>query len=123
MKKLLNDILFYHELTITHDKRARINDYEIDYYVANFLIMFDIISQDSGNFETGEKHYIINVSSKSETFDGSLSVFDRIICVRHILLNAKTFLYAEVRQQLLEDLDYIELQYSRKYKLKKLNNI
>ena len=61
MKKLLNDILFYKELTITQDKKVWINNYEIDYDIADFLIMFDIISQDSGNFETGEKHYIMDL--------------------------------------------------------------
>jgi len=123
MKKLLNDILFYHELTITQDKKAWINKYslgyEIDYDVANLLICCNIIDQDSGNFETGEKHYIIDFYS--------MTIFERINKFRN-MLNDKmniflTPIFAVIKYQLLKDLDYIELRYNRKYKLKKINNI
>lgn len=116
MKKLLNDILFYHELTITQDKKAWINNYETDYDFAYFLITCGIIDQDSGNFETGEKHYIIDFYS--------MNIFERINEIKNRLSISFTYsLHIEMRQQLLKDLDEIELQYNRLNKLKKLNTI
>lgn len=116
MKKLLNDILFCHELTITQDKKAWITNYEIDYNIAKLLIISDIIEQDSGNFETGEKHYIINFYS--------MTIFERINKFRKMLNDKKNMFltppFADIKNQLLKDLDYIEIQYSRMYKLKKI---
>ena len=62
MKDILRKIIYGAEITIVNDTDAYLNKYrnasqKIDISYANILLFLKIIGFDSGNFETGERHY------------------------------------------------------------------
>jgi hypothetical protein len=71
--KIVNDLLNCSELT--HFQKSnefymnyfitRGSCYKIDYETFKLLVNYDVIEADSGNFETGERHYIINIPNRT----------------------------------------------------------
>lgn len=121
MKKIFNDILFYAELTTCRDRIAYINKwqsygYHIDFNLAEYLVKCNVVEFDSGNWETGENHFRLEILSSS--------ILERINFLRDKIDSSTvcaSFPYS--KNKMLKDISEIELQYSRKIKLKKLKNI
>ncbi len=66
MKDVLKKILYGAEVTTVNGKEAylkyRNNSQKIDIHNINVLILLEIIEIDSGNFETGERHFRLGES-------------------------------------------------------------
>ena len=67
MKDILKKIIYGAEVTVVNGKESYLNRYkssyqEIDITYINVLILIGIIEFDSGNFETGERHYRLGES-------------------------------------------------------------
>jgi len=63
--KVFEKIIKFAEITLTKNRKAYINKYksdceEIDYNFIKTLINSDILSLESGNFETGEEHFMLD---------------------------------------------------------------
>jgi hypothetical protein len=67
MKDVLKKIIYGAEITTVNGKEAYLNQYrkasqKIDIHNINILILLDILEFDSGNFETGERHFRLGES-------------------------------------------------------------
>jgi len=118
---MFNDILFYHELTTCRDKTAfmnkwKVNEYQVDYNIAKYLIVNDIVELDSGNWETGEEHYRL---ATGEFGTIPISILERIKFLKEKLYFSHIDNY--IKNSILKEILEIELQYSRKIKIRKLN--
>jgi hypothetical protein len=116
MKKLIYNILYFREVTMLKDDTCFFNLYNlngeclpIDNHILNELISVGILTFDSGNFETGERHYILN-------FDFMSNIHDRI---KFIINKANLILDINFRTQILQNLNVIE----RREKMLKIENM
>jgi hypothetical protein len=121
LKRIINSLLSGYEITEFPDNSYwmtcwcvnKDNSYEIDIKVFNSLIYCEFIEIDSGNFETGERHYIINIPNRTKyKLKNLYSLIDRIVLRERPM----TFEY-----DILAVLVDMKIKEERKYKLKKLN--
>lgn len=116
MRKLLNDLLSLYELTTNRHNECWItinnyNWYKVDFFIAEQLIISDILIKDSGNFETGESHYILD-------YYYPLSKIDRIDFLSNKI--EKSFINNNLKKQIIYELSIIRHKEVRIKKLKKI---
>lgn len=121
MQKFLNDLLNYHEITTCDkEKKAYVDaahrptSYEVDWNLVNSLIHCDILDIDSGNWETGERHYTLDEKYYE------LSKLEKIVELKQIITN--WFYHNSNYQKLLEEFLILEKTEERKCKIKKIEN-
>jgi hypothetical protein len=112
IKQFLIDIINYSELTVCRGNICWLNKYKsnwkkIDYNVALCLIQSNVIEIDSGNFETGETHYILN-------FRGN-----RLSRIDYLIKNVNSYYYNG--EKIIHELKLLKRKEERKCKLKNLN--
>lgn len=89
--------------------------YKVSYELANSLIESNIMIADSGNFETGERHFILNV-------DYSMTKLNRIeFLIQNIKSHSRGYIFEFLYDKLIYELNIIKLKELRKSKLNKLN--
>ena len=119
--RIINSLLSGYEITEFRDDTYwmgywcanKENCYKIDINIFNSLKYCDFIELDSGNFETGERHYIINIPNRTKyRLKNLYNLIDRIVLRAH----AVNFEY-----DILAVLIDMKIKEERKYKLKKLN--
>jgi len=118
--RILEDLLNCSELTLMPDNTAwmnywRMKSYEVDMMIFNSLYYNNIIEADSGNFETGETHYIINISNRTHYKLKNINIIIEDYKYR------QTSYQTDFQIELLDALNAIKTKEERKYKLKKLN--
>lgn len=115
MKAILNDLLRGCELTVCRDHTYWINKsnwYQIDEEIGLCLIQSNAIVEDSGNFETGETHYILDCDY----------IFNDKLNNINFLLN-KINKYLKYGEELIIELKMLKLREERRLKLKKIKQI
>lgn len=123
MKDVLKKILYGAEITTVNGKDAYLNKYrkdsqKIDIHNINILILLDILEFDSGNFETGERHFRLGNSF--------YSVMDNIKTIHlkrigECIENSKPTSYPGFNE-LEKAYNEIKNQTIRKLKLKKIES-
>lgn len=111
--KILNDILRGCELTACNNHTYLMNKYKSNWYqvdeeIGLCLIQSNAIIEDSGNFETGETHYIL---------DCDYIFNDKLNNINFLLNKIK---YSE---KFINELNILRLREERRLKLKKIKQI
>jgi hypothetical protein len=124
MKNVLKKILYGAEITVVNGMEAYLNKYrtgyqKIDIVHFNVLILLGIIEFDSGNFETGERHYRLG-----ESF---YTIKDKVKTIHLGKIGECVESYSNVAKsypgfnELEKAYNEIKNQIIRKLKLKKIN--
>lgn len=117
MKIILTDILRGCELTVCRDhtywmNKYRSNWYQVDEKICLCLIQSNAIIEDSGNFETGERHYVLDYDY---VFNNKLKNINFLISKVNTKLNCSP--------EILNELKILKLREERRLKLKKIKQI
>ena len=97
------------------------NDNEFDFDFFRLLIYFNIIEQDFGNWETGEKYYILNSNYVRNENGINIIMLDKLKIEFDRILLINNHLYGYCKPDLfIKVYNRIKLEQIRKQKLKKL---
>lgn len=112
IKQFLIDIINYSELTVCDNGTYWINKYKsnwkkVDEELALCLVQSSVVELDSGNFETGEEHYILS-------FRGN-----KLNRIEYLIKKINPYLYNG--EKILNELIPLRKNELRKSKLKNLN--
>jgi hypothetical protein len=66
---------------------AKFEEIKLDYSSIQDLINYEILEEDSGNFETGEVHYVLSVSRLAEMIFRISNIDSLMPAIRQIRLN------------------------------------
>lgn len=118
MKRLLNSLISYSELTTCRDETAWIDIhlpsyYQIDKKIADQLIRWQVVEVDSGNWETGETHYTIDPDNPRRSKLSNIQFLKNKIIPSNM----------DSKSDLIKNLDEIKLFEERKLKIKKLSKL
>lgn len=119
---ILESLLNSSELTQQYDScimnKFHGNSYDVDLNVFKKLYFYHIIREDSGDFETQETHYVLDLD------DYSISKLNKIIFLyqRFVDIDKIVTIDNEFRNVYLECLIFLKLKEERKIKLNSLKN-
>lgn len=124
------NIINFATITISNNKayinKYKIDNSEIDKWFIDMLVILDFIELDSGNFETNEKHYIINNKYVKIKFtnDDKLIKIINLNKFEKVLKNHILSLYKDVHFEKVKNIyEKFKINNIRKQKLEKLFSI
>lgn len=118
---IINDLLNVSEITV-NNKICIMNmynliekEYSIDVQTFNMLYFYDIIKEDSGNLETGESNFVLDLD------DYRISKLNKIIVLINRMNDPIHNFNCDFKIEYLEILNILKLKYERKNKLIRLS--
>ena len=121
LMNIINDLLNGSEITV-NNKICIMNmynlikkDYSIGVQIFNMLYFYDIIKEDSGNLETGESNFVLDLD------DYRIPKLNKIIVLINRMNDPIHNINTIFKIEYLEILNILKLKYERKNKLIRLS--